>query len=153
MATRRWNNETEVNVVTAGFQEEARVAALADGRFVVVWRNAPVVGPSGISARIFDALGRPISLELTVASGSASTYNASPDVAVLPDGGFQVVWTATAIAENGAVTGSHVLGRVFTATGALVRDITVSEAQAGRFDEKVAIAPSAPTLPWRTSPR
>jgi hypothetical protein len=146
MATRRWNNETEVNAVTAGFQEDARVAALAGGGFVVAWRNASGVGASGISARIFDTLGRPVSTELAVATGSASTFHDAPDVAALPDGGFQVVWTTTAIAENGAVTGSNVVGRVFTASGAPVRDITVTEVQAGRFDDSVAIAPFGPNL-------
>jgi Ca2+-binding RTX toxin-like protein len=153
MATRRWNHESEVNLATAGFQEDARVAALSGGGFVVVWQDNSIFSGSSIRARLYDGQGKPISIEIGVAAGSATAWHDGADVVGLPGGGFQVVWSAHANTLNGITTGSNVASRVFNAAGVPVGDIAVSEFLAGRTDDGASIARLGNSLAvvWQTS--
>jgi hypothetical protein len=70
-----------VNTTTTGAQNEASVAALADGGFLVTWEddNANLV-----RAQRFDAAGNKIGTEFTVKNATAVD---SPEAALLTDGG------------------------------------------------------------------
>ena len=71
-----------VNTATAGVQDQASVAALADGGFLVSWEdhNAHLV-----RGQRFDAVGSKIGVEFTVKNGTASDPD-SHEAAVLTDG-------------------------------------------------------------------
>jgi len=84
--------ETPVNQVTTYNQRSSAVAALSDGRFVVVWiseqqRFENVVD---VYARIYSAAGTPVGGEFVI--NSANNICANPTVAPAQDGGFAVTW-------------------------------------------------------------
>lgn len=101
-----------VNEHTEGDQEYCRVAALADGGFVVVWGGTGPDDNHGVFGRIFTAQG--------VAAGPQFTMNSElpgeqshPWVVGLAGGGFAAAWTGF-----GALTGNHdVMLRIFDAQG------------------------------------
>ncbi|MBS0551535.1 MAG: flagellar hook associated protein, partial [Proteobacteria bacterium] len=84
-------NEFRVNATTAGSQYEPDVAALADGRFVVVWRSDSQDGSSaGVYAQRYNADGTLAGGEFRVNSTTANgQYEAK--VTMLGGGGFVVV--------------------------------------------------------------
>ena len=87
------------------------VAALTDGRFIVVWKNEQV---DRIEARFVSATGTPLGSVFTI-SGS---YSEDPKVSALPDGGFIVAWddySGLAPEIDGNDTAIH--ARRFTANG------------------------------------
>lgn len=83
------SEEFQVNSVTVGPQHDFRVAAFADGGFVVVWRGAGVDG-NGIQFRLFDPVGSPVAVEGRVNLNQNGPIN--QHVAVLSDDSFVVVW-------------------------------------------------------------
>ena len=95
------------------------VAALSDGRFVVVWLDAATLD---IHARLVSADGALLGEAFDVSRGDGFDY--IPRVAALPDGGFIVTWINQGAAigpdVNGAVTG--ILARRFDAAGVAVGD-------------------------------
>jgi serralysin len=117
VATRKWGREKLVNTTTTGFQQNADIAALAGGGFVVVWEDRSGAD-TVIRAQRYDALGNRAGGELTIASVAGADYVA-PVVTALADGGFYVTYTQD--------TGSQqsILGRVYDGNGAFVRDQTV----------------------------
>jgi len=62
MTTRLWDAPFTVNTTTAGFQENARTATLADGRFIVVWDD---VDTDSIRFQIYGSDGQPDGAEQT----------------------------------------------------------------------------------------
>ena len=74
-----------INVATTGTPDDASVAALPDGRFVVVWNNEDT---DAIQARFIGAAGQLMGPVLTLAKPGGFNYQTS--VAALPDGGFIV---------------------------------------------------------------
>ena len=90
--------EFQINTTTLGNQDDAEVAGLPNGGFVVVWNaNATDSGITqdgwggSVQARIYGADGNPITGEFQV-----NTYTLfeqiNPSVTVLDDGSFVVVW-------------------------------------------------------------
>ena len=68
-----------------------KVAALAGGQIVYVWSAQGIDGDSlGIAARIYDALGNPITAQFRV-NDHAPRTQLRPDVTALEDGGFVIV--------------------------------------------------------------
>lgn len=122
------NGEFLVNQFTSFNQRNPALAALSDGRFVIVWVSEQqrvldtpdtTAGLSGtasvdVYARIFTAAGTPAGNAFLV--NTSSNICATPDVAAGMDGTFMVVW-----AEKGRVAGTNgwdILGRTFTGAGA-----------------------------------
>lgn len=109
----------QVNTYTSGFQAGPRVAAGADGSFVVVYLSQGSAGTDdsgySIQGQLFDAQRRPIGDEIQV-----NTYTTSqqqwPAVAVGPGGDFMVVWTSNGSAGNDDA-GLSVQGQRFGADG------------------------------------
>ena len=83
--------EFDVNSTYARTQANAETTLLADGRFVVVWREFTVGTTANqlLRAQIFEANGTAAGAELTL-----STSGINPVVAPRPDGGFILVWEA-----------------------------------------------------------
>ncbi|MDX2234507.1 MAG: Calx-beta domain-containing protein, partial [Hyphomonadaceae bacterium] len=80
--------ETNVNVNTDGAQFAPQVVWLANGGYLVVWRD---MDTGEIKGRIFDAAGVPTGAELTLATIDASGQG--PAVTAISTGGFAIAWT------------------------------------------------------------
>lgn len=88
--------ETEefgVNTNTNRFQQDAKVAELADGNFVVVWQTDETF-QTDIRAKIFEPDGTPASGEIAVNTLTADSQRIA-DVAATQDG-FIVTWQSSA---------------------------------------------------------
>jgi hypothetical protein len=107
--------ELRVNQRTPGAQWQPDVAIAPDGHFVAVWREGgerlDSPQPAFVTARLFDAAGRPRSPEIRVARLTANTPFWRLAVDMAPDGRFVVVW-------NGGVENPRLaFGRRFAADG------------------------------------
>ncbi len=87
--------ELQVNTYTPNHQDRPSVAATPQGEFVVAWQS---LGSSGsdsslysVQAQLFDSGGLPAGPQFQVNTYTTSGQ-ASPAVAVYPDGRFMVVW-------------------------------------------------------------
>jgi len=101
--------EFQVNSYTTGDQAEPAVAANGQGNFVVVWISEAQDGSDdGIFAQRYDSSGAKVGPEFLV-NTTTSGGQREPAVAMMPDGGFVVVWE-----------GAHVYGQRFDAAGAKV---------------------------------
>jgi hypothetical protein len=100
------------------------VAALSDGRFVIVWGNETAPELHG---RIYDPAGKTFGPAFAFGPHVGSGLGTSPEVAALPDGGFLVTWHdntgslgdasgvhAQRFNANGAPYGAEVLVNSFT---------------------------------------
>ncbi|HYU34053.1 MAG TPA: hypothetical protein VEW48_18010 [Thermoanaerobaculia bacterium] len=132
--------EIRVNQRTAGSQAFPDVAAAADGRFVVVWKDGRLVQgstqPVSVVARIFDAAGKPLSGEIQVARIAPGALG-SPAVAMAPDGRFVVVW------GGGKEDPNIVFGRRFAADGRPLgpRFLLAGSTERAEDSPDVALAP------------
>lgn len=84
--------EILVNQAAAYNQRTAAVAALSDGRYVVVWISEQQRGQNivDVYGRIFTAAGTPATSEFLINTGT--NVCANPSVAASADGGFMVTW-------------------------------------------------------------
>lgn len=101
-----------VNTTLAGSQEAPRIAALADGGYVVVWtsRTDGDVTDYDVYGQRFNAAGGKVGGEFRVTDSSAG-YQAEPTVVALPWGGFAVLWT------NRSESNSDIQVRTFSRDG------------------------------------
>jgi Ca2+-binding RTX toxin-like protein len=106
--------ETIVNTTSTGNQQEPDIAVLADGSFVVVFRDDSNATGNVIDSRFrhFAADGTAIDATDRIALANPGT-DLVPRVTALPGGGFVVV------SQNGAAA-ANVLAQRFDATGATV---------------------------------
>jgi hypothetical protein len=97
-AGQKAGGEFLVNTETLGNQTTPRVAALANGRFVITWDDGSAAAPDGdgsaIRAQLFNADGSRFGAEFVVNTTTTSDQTGSA-IAPLEDGGFMVVWTDT----------------------------------------------------------
>ncbi|MFT6227710.1 MAG: hypothetical protein ACJARE_002119, partial [Paracoccaceae bacterium] len=115
--------DQQVNSFALGEQNEAAIAQLSGGGYVVVWRSQNQALPGDneydVYARIFTEDGQPIGGEFIVGqTPQDGQYN--PMVTGLDDGGFAVAWRDDNPAQDGS--NSAVMGRVFDADGAARTD-------------------------------
>ena len=86
-------DEILVNTATAGPQDDPAIAALAGGRFVVVWtdwsQSGADVSQTALSAQIFNADGSKAGDEFVVNTTALGAQD-DPVVATLADGRFIV---------------------------------------------------------------
>jgi hypothetical protein len=112
-----------VNTHTDNEQSHARIAALDDGGFVVVWQSLGQDSDGlGVYFQRFDDAGSPAGAETRV-----NTYvlgdQRQPRVAGLPSGGFVVVWETTSQDAQGV----GIMSRYFDAEGvAVTQEILVN---------------------------
>jgi len=77
---------------TSGFQASSRVASDDAGNFVVSWTGNPLDGDeSGVSARMFDRFGDPVSSDFMV-NTTTTGYQYGSQVALNASGNFVVAW-------------------------------------------------------------
>lgn len=120
--------EIQANQFTSFNQRHPSIAALSDGRFVMVWVSEQqrvldvpgnTAGLSGVVsvdvyARIFTASGSPAGNEFLV--NTSSNICSTPHVAAGMGGAFMVIWTEKD--RMGGANGWDILGRTYSAAGA-----------------------------------
>ena len=91
-------SEFLVNTITAGYQKDAAVTALSDGRFIAVWTDASNGAESGgddpdyaIRAQVFRANGTKAGDEFLV-NATTTGHQSDPKVAELQDGRIVITW-------------------------------------------------------------
>jgi hypothetical protein len=91
----RFGSEFLVNTTTQAFQGTPTIAALANGRFVVVWMDESRTGGDlsrAIRAQLFNADGTRLGTEMLVPTTTTGDQ-IEPTVAALADGRFIVGWS------------------------------------------------------------
>lgn len=109
--------ELAINSATVSSQHMARVAAFADGGFVVVWSTVDPTqdGDGGaIKAQRFDAAGNAVGGEFLVNTSFAATQTA-PAVTTFADGSFAIAWATTDTLQDGS--GGAIKAQLFSAAG------------------------------------
>jgi len=97
----RLGNPLRVNATTAGLQDGAAAAGLANGGLVVVWSSAGQDGSGrGVYGQLFTAAGVKKGGEFRINTTTAGNQTAAR-VAALATGGFVVVWQAQDAAGSG----------------------------------------------------
>ncbi len=86
------------------------IATLADGSYVIVWRNTSADASGGIYYQLYSPAGVAESPETRIPAAGAAV----PKVAATSDGGFVVVWNV------GNTTSRPVYGQLYDASGAAV---------------------------------
>ena len=132
-------DEFQVNTRTAFQQENASVAALSDGGFVVMWHSQHQdFSGYGVYGQRYDASGRTVGAEFR-----ANTYTASeqvtPAVVGLVGGGFAVMWAS--LNQDGSDWG--VYGQVYGADG----NPAGNEFRANTFTSSYQSTPALAALP------
>lgn len=103
-----------VNTMVTGDQQQPTVTGLDDGGFFVAW-NSFVPGNYGVFGRRYDADGVAVGTEFRVSAESlANSYQ--PDVALMSDGDYRVVW----VADGGIYTSAYRADGTPTTTSVLV---------------------------------
>ena len=97
--------EVLANTVATGHQDGAEIAHLADGRFVLVWRDASASGGDttgrSIRGQMFNADGSRFGSEFLANSQTLGDQN-DPGVTALVGGGFVAYWTDTSFNSDGS---------------------------------------------------
>ncbi|MCZ4283177.1 hypothetical protein O4H49_20535, partial [Kiloniella laminariae] len=104
-----------VNQHLTGFQDQTDVTSLANGNFIITWQSQDpnVDGDNyGVSARIYDAAGTPLSNEFTLNTTNISGAQQTPEITSLTTGGFVAVFSST----------DGLFARVFDANGQALTD-------------------------------
>ena len=132
-----WGNEFLVNTTTASIQFDHSITALADGRFVVAWRDDSASGgdtsSAAVRAQVFNADGSKSGGELLV-NTTTHADQSQPSITALADGRFVVAW-ADFSATGGDTSGWAIRAQIFDADGAksggefLVNTTTASNQQ------------------------
>lgn len=104
-----------VNTITANYQQQPSITALADGRFVVTWADssASADDPSGraIRAQVFNVDGSHAGAEFLV-NTATNGIQYDPSITALADGRFVVTWTDNSNSPDDP-SGFAVRGQIF----------------------------------------
>lgn len=118
-----WDGDDEFQVNEAGFlnQNVSDVAAFSNNQFVIVWQSNDALAPGdtdgyAIKARIFDPDGDPDSDEFEI-NQNAVDDQFLPQVTVLPDDRFVVVWHSSDQQDTADTQGFAIKARIFDADG------------------------------------
>ena len=113
----QFGSEFRVNTAITGSQDGGSVAALANGKFVVVWEDAFF---ADIKAQIFNADGSRFGVQFDI--GSVSLLD-RPVVTGTGDGRFAVAWADHSTGPNS----SQIKGRVFNSDGSSPSGVYANE--------------------------
>jgi Ca2+-binding RTX toxin-like protein len=141
------------NTATSGHQDGGQVVFLADGRFVIVWRDSSATGGdtsgTAIRGQIFNADGSRSGGEFLVNTTTAG-YQNNPTLIALPGGGFVVAWTDARL--DG--TDAEIRAQIFDSAGARSgAEILVNTTLAGvqNMPSGAAMADGSFVLSWTDS--
>ncbi|CAO3379224.1 cadherin-like domain-containing protein [Azospirillum argentinense] len=99
---------------TLNNQQNPNVTALADGGFVVVWRQTEADGSGwDVYAQRYDRLGNAVGSNFALQAG-LNTEEINATVTALPNGGFVTVWSGTGAP---ATEGADIIGRIYGQDG------------------------------------
>ena len=102
-----------VNSTTLGDQNGASITALANGGFVVSWRDTSGQGGdasgSSIKAQVFDAAGHKVGNEFMVNTTTLSDQNIV-SVSALKSGGFVAIWQDNSLLPDDGTRSGSILG-------------------------------------------
>jgi hypothetical protein len=87
----------------------------ADGNSVVVWADTRNSAAGDVYGQLFSAVGQPVGQNFPVSNGEGEIMD-RPEVAILNDGGFMVVWVDSVFGAVGEAA-FHAVGRQFDASG------------------------------------
>jgi len=125
--------EFRVNSFTAGTQYVSHVAGLADGGFVVGWRDQSTI-EADVKAQVYDSNGVAQGVEFALATDNEGLQSGIV-LAGLADGGFAAVWAGN------DESGSGVRAQVFSPDGGGPTDIALSsQSLTENAIENVAVA-------------
>ena len=129
----KYGGEISVNSTVYGNQQEASVAALAGGGFVVTWKDYQTIGWSSgndfIKAQIFGDDGSKVGGEFTVSSSGRQSQGWAQAVG-LADGSFVIGWIA--VGDSYAINSYDSFAQHFAATGArLGGEFRINTTQSG----------------------
>lgn len=136
----RRGGDITVNTETGGNQNDARIATLDGGGFVIVWSSSPSPDQWDIKGQRFDSLGNKVGGEFLV--NQVAGVQAQPRVAALEEGRFVVTW-ANWNGEDGDGPGSGIKGQVFNADGSLSGTELLVNTTQPEFQFLPSIAPLA----------
>jgi Ca2+-binding RTX toxin-like protein len=124
--------EFRVNSHLAANQDEAAVAVLAGGGFVVTWQSEDQDGSSrGVYGQVYNSAGAPVAAEFRASTTTAGAQQ-FPAVAALEGGGFVIVWSGNATrGQIYAADGTPVGGEFAIAAG--FSGVSVTAMQGGGF--------------------
>jgi hypothetical protein len=151
--------ELRVNTATVNHQEGPQITALANGGFVVTWRDwsTGAGGASGdnsglaVKAQVFAANSTPVGTEILVNTETVSNQR-DPQITALSNGGFVVTWEDFSQVVGGDTSGSAIKAQVFAAGGAAVgSEIRVNSATANNQLESriTALSNGRFVVTWR----
>jgi hypothetical protein len=160
----RVGSEFRVNTATTGFQGFPQITTLANGGFVVTWRDDSqgVGGATGdssnsaVKAQVFAADGTRVGSELLVNTATANAQDRS-QITALANGGFVATWEDGSAGSGGATgdsSGTAVKAQVFAADGTRVgSELLVNTATANGQDRPdiTALANGAFVVTWQDS--
>eukprot|EP01030_Chromulinospumella_sphaerica_P013855 gene13855-13640_t len=136
--------ETVVNTTTAGHQNYPTVATLPDGGYVIAWISSGQAGDAngGIWFQRYDASGRKVSADGLTLGAQEVLVNSTtaglqyyPDITVLPDGRFVIVWNSY---DGQDGSGEGIYSRLFGADGAPIgAEVLVPVTTAGRQSDPI----------------
>jgi hypothetical protein len=115
------SDEFPISQFTTGEQHTPEIAALQNGRFVVVWTSYQAGPPwqdgseTGVFGRVYRANGKADGPEFGLASYTTGVQW-RPRVAPTDDGGFIAVWESPGF-ESGPEAGDGVVARKFDSSG------------------------------------
>lgn len=126
-------SEMLANSVVAGNQQQASIAGLSDGRYVLIWSDGSGQGTDrssyGIKGQLVDANGVRIGGEFLVNTAVLNSQD-NPVVSALPSGGFVVSWVDASL-QGGDDSVSSIKAQLYNATGQAVgTEILVNTATA-----------------------
>ncbi|RYD67636.1 MAG: hypothetical protein EOP58_02655, partial [Sphingomonadales bacterium] len=110
--------ELRVNTYLTANQDDAAVAVLANGGFVVTWQSDGQDGAGrGVYGQIYNAVGAAVGGEFRANSTTAGAQQA-PTVTALDGGGFVIIWTGdTTRSQIYAANGTPVGGEIAISGG------------------------------------
>ena len=118
----KFGGEFLVNTTTASDQNQPTITGLADGRFVVAWRDFSNTGDdtsqTAIRAQVFNSNGGKVGAEFVV-NATVLGGQFDPAITALADGRFVVSWTDFSV-SGGDTSNFAVRGQIFDARTAAI---------------------------------